>query len=230
MRFTLPERIIRVDEKETGDVSETVSGPSETRPWRDPRLLALLSLGVVFASLYLQLNVTLPLTLADRGIPATRIGLLSTLAAVAVLLGQPLLTKGWLARTDAFGAMSAGYVLLGIGLLANGFASSLWQFALATLLWSTGDLILLGRAYSLVADISPEHARARYFSVYGLCWGVAAVLGPFAGTQLLAEFGPLGLWSACAAACALLAVAQLPMRRLISGNATRSSETKALAA
>jgi MFS family permease len=214
MRFTLPARHHRVSK--TGAAKEPAADPSQARPWRDRRLLALLALGIVFASLYLQLNVTLPLTLVDRGIPASRLGLLLSLGAVTVLLGQPLLTKGRLARADDVGAMGAGYVILGTGLLANGLASSLWQFALATVLWSTGTLILMGRAYNLVAAISPERGHARYFSVYGLCWGVAAVLGPLAGTQILARLGPAVLWTACAAACGLLAAAQLPMRRLFA--------------
>lgn len=218
MRFTLPAKITHVADDE-------VAGP-QARPWRDRRLLALFTLGIVFASLYLQLNVTLPLTLEERGIPASRLGLLLALAAVTIFLGQPLLTRGWVARADAFRAMSVGYLILGIGLLANGLASTLWQFALATLLWSIGDLILLGRVYSLVADISPDNAKARYFSIYGLCWGFAAVIGPLAGTQLLAQLGPLWLWSACAAACALLAAAQPPLRRLVNGHGKRSANTE----
>ena len=67
-------------------------------------------------------------------------------------------------------AMAVGYAMLGTGLLANEFATTPPQFAAATVLWSLGDLVLLGRAHSLVATIAAEQARARYFSVYGLCW------------------------------------------------------------
>jgi MFS family permease len=216
MRFTLPARRHPVNKAEAA--KERADHRSLARPWRDRRLLALLALGIVFASLYLQLNVTLPLTLVDRGIPVSRLGLLLSLGAVTVLLAQPLLTKGRLARADDVGAMCAGYAVLGTGLLANGLASSLWQFALATVLWSIGALILMGRAYNLVAAISPEHGHARYFSVYGLCWGVAAVLGPLAGTQILTRLGPAGLWTGCAIACGLLAAIQLPMRHLIASD------------
>jgi MFS family permease len=108
-----------------------------------------------------------------------------------------------------------GYAMLNAGLLGNGFASPLAQFA-ATVFWSVGDLILLGRTNGLVADIAPEQSRARYFSVYGRCWGAAAVIGPFAGTRLLARSGPVGLWTGCAIACAVLACIQPGLRRLLS--------------
>lgn len=188
-----------------------------TSPWRDRRLMALLACGILFASVYLQVSATLGLTLGLRGIPASRVGLLLTVSALVVVAGQPLLSRGPVARLDPWSAMAAGYLLLGAGLLANGFAATLPQFAAATVLWSTGDLVLLGRAHALVADIAPERARARYFSVYGLCWGAAAVLGPVAGTQLLDRAGPRVLWVACAAGCGALALAQPRLRRLVSG-------------
>ena len=186
-------------------------------PWRDRRLMALLACGVLFASVYLQVSATLGLTLGLRGIPASRVGLLLAVSALVVVAGQPLLSRGPVSRLDPWSAMAAGYLLLGAGLLANGFAATLPQFAAATVLWSTGDLVLLGRAHALVADIAPERARARYFSVYGLCWGAAAVLGPVAGTQLLDRAGPRVLWVACAAGCGALALAQPRLRRLVSG-------------
>ena len=186
-------------------------------PWRDRRLMALLACGILFASVYLQVSATLGLTLGLRGIPASRVGLLLAVSALVVVAGQPLLSRGPVARLDPWSAMAAGYLLLGAGLLANGFAATLPQFAAATVLWSTGDLVLLGRAHALVADIAPERARARYFSVYGLCWGAAAVLGPVAGTQLLGRAGPRVLWVACAAGCGALALAQPRLRRLVSG-------------
>ncbi len=178
----------------------------EVSPWRDRRLLALLGAGVVFAGIYLQLSFTLGLTLVERGIPGARLGLLLTISAAVVTVGQPLLRRGWVARLDTWRAMAVGYALLGAGLQANAFSTTLLQFAAASVLWSIGDLILLGRAYTLVAAIAPDHARARYFSVYGLSWGAAAVFGPIVGTGLLARGGPVVLWTVCAIASALLAL------------------------
>lgn len=222
LRVALPSgRPVRAGDTGPGPDPDAAAGPGVDQggvnPWRDRRLMALLACGVLFASVYLQVSATLGLTLGLRGIPASRVGLLLTVSALVVVAGQPLLSRGPVSRLDPWSAMAAGYLLLGAGLLANGFAATLPQFAAATVLWSTGDLVLLGRAHALVADIAPERARARYFSVYGLCWGAAAVLGPVAGTQLLAHAGPRGLWVACAAGCGVLALAQPRLRRLVSG-------------
>lgn len=194
------------------DVARRTDAPG-LGPWRDPRLLVLLASGTAFAAVYLQVSATLGLTLEQRGIPAARVGLLLALSALTVVLGQPLLRWRRLSRLDPWTAMAAGYGLLGAGFLATAVAATLLQFAAATVAWSLGDLLLLGRAHALVAEIAPDHARARYFSVYGLSWGLAAVVGPFAGALLLAHRGPVGLWVTCALLCAALAVAQPALRR-----------------
>ncbi|HYJ67037.1 MAG TPA: MFS transporter [Nocardioidaceae bacterium] len=186
------------------------------RPWRDRRLLGLLATGVVFAAIYLQVNATLGLTLEVRGIPGTRVGVVLATSALTVVAAQPLLRRGPVARMSAWHTMACGYALLGAGLLANAVAATLLQFAAAAVVWSVGEVLLIGPAYAIVADIAPRPALARYFAVYGLSWGVAAVVGPFAGTQLLEHAGPEGLWCSAAIICWALTLAQWPLRRLVS--------------
>ncbi|MGH8894384.1 MAG: hypothetical protein ACRDWY_13935 [Actinomycetes bacterium] len=80
------------------------------------------------------------------------------------------------------------------------------------MLWSVGDLILLGRTYGLVADIAPRHCPRPVLLGVRPVLGAAAVIGPFAATQLLARSGPVGPWAGCGFACGLLAVAQPALR------------------
>lgn len=196
------------------------AGPRQPRaanPWRDRRLLALTASGVAFAAVYLQINTALGLTLDRRGISASYVGLLLAASALTIVAGQPVLRWRRFARLDPWRATAAGYVVLGSGLLATGFATTLPAFAAATILWSLGDLILLGRIYGLVADLAPAHARAQYFSVYGLSWGLATVIGPPTGTLLLDHAGPGPLWTAAAAVCAILAAGQPALARFVAG-------------
>ena len=190
--------------------------PRAASPWRDRRLLALTASGVAFAAVYLQINTTLGLTLDRRGISASYVGLLLAASALTIVAGQPLLRWRRFAQLDPWRAMAIGYVVLGVGLLATGFASTLTAFAAATVLWSLGDLILLGRVYGLVADLAPAHARAQYFSVYGLSWGVATVIGPPAGTLLLDHAGPGTLWVAAAVVCGVLAATHPALARFVT--------------
>ncbi|MEU6995754.1 hypothetical protein ABZ953_34520 [Streptomyces sp. NPDC046465] len=86
----------------------------------------------------------------------------------------------------------------------------------ATVVWSVGDLLLMGRVYAVVAGLAPAGAAGRYLAVYGTSWGVAGIAAPLVGTQLLERAGPAGLWSAMALACLLLAVLQPVLVRYVT--------------
>ncbi|MGZ4742092.1 MAG: MFS transporter [Oryzihumus sp.] len=188
-----------------------------TGPWRDRRLLALLAAGTVFATTYLQVTIALPLTVLDRGLPATLVGLLLTTSALTIVAARPALRLRRVAGLDDFAAMALGFALLGSGLLATGFATTALTLAAATVLWSLGDLVLFARIYTVVAAIAPATARGRYLAAYGTSWGVAAFVAPLLGTAVLTAAGPPGLWSGCAAASLLLAAAQPLLRRRLTG-------------
>jgi MFS family permease len=119
--------------------------------------------------------------------------------------------------------MSVGYVLLAVGLLGTGFVRSLPGFVVATVVWSLGDLVLLGRAYAVVAGLVPAGRRGGYLAVYGTSWGAAAVVAPLLGTGLLAHGGPPLAWSVLALLCLLLAAAQPVVRRVVSGGTPPAS-------
>ncbi|MCW2757576.1 MAG: arabinose transporter permease, partial [Nocardioidaceae bacterium] len=89
-------------------------------------------------------------------------------------------------------------------------------FVLATVLWAVGDVLLLGHPFAVVADLAPEGARARYLAVFGTCWGVAGVVAPLLGGAVLETSGPRVLWLGCAGVAVLLAVAQAPLRSLVT--------------
>lgn len=191
----------------------TTGGSARVRPWSDTGLLALLAAGTVFAVIYLQITIALPLTLTARGLPPASMGLLLTTSAATIIAAQPLLHRvRALARADHHTAMAAGYLLVAAGLILYARADSLPAFTVTTVLWSVGDAVLLGRAYALVAAVAPPEARGRYLAVYGLSWGLAAVLAPLAGTQLLSRWGPGVAWTTLAAASLALALAQPALR------------------
>jgi MFS family permease len=179
----------------------------------------MVALGTAFATIYLQITLGLPLTLLRRELPAASIGLVLAISAVTLVVGQPLLRT--LRKFDDFRVMSIGYLLLAVGLLANGFATTLPLFLAAAVVWSVGDLLLLGRAYTIVAAIAPEDARGRYLAAYGISWGIAGAIAPVAGSQFLAHLGPAGLWTTCAITSVVLAAFQPLLRRRLSPVGTR---------
>jgi MFS family permease len=194
------------------------AGGGTSAVWQDRRLLLMVAIGTVFAVIYLQIILGLPLTLLKRELPAASVGFVLATSAVTLIVGQPLL--GTLRKIDDFRVMSIGYLLLAAGLLANGFATTLPLFLAAAVVWSVGDLLLLGRAYTIVAGIAPETARGRYLAAYGISWGIAGAIAPVAGSQLLAHLGPAGLWTTCAIASVVLAGFQPLLRRRLSSLGT----------
>jgi len=194
------------------------SGPVEgrARPWRDSRLRLLLALGTGLAVVYLQITITLPLTVTARGFSPSAVGLLLTVSATTVVVAQPLLRVPRLRRLDDLSAMAAGFIVLAAGLALTGVATTLAAYVVATVVWSVGDLVLMGRAFTLVSAIAPEHGRGAYLAAYGTSWGIAAIAAPLVGTQLLDHTGPAVTWACLSVVCLLLAAAYGRARGLLS--------------
>jgi MFS family permease len=182
------------------------------RPWRDRRLMLLLGLGTLLATLYLQVTLLLPLTVTARGLPPSVIGVLLTVSAVTVVLAQPLAAARALRLMGDAAAMAVAFVVLAVGLAGTGLATSTTAYLAATVVWSIGDLLLMGRAYALVAAIAPEGRSSGYLAAYGTSWGFAGILAPVLGTQLLVSTGPLVTWLLMAGASLGLAAAYLAAR------------------
>jgi len=184
--------------------------------WSDRRLLVMLATGTVFAIIYLQITIALPLTITQRHEPVSAIGALLTLSTLTMLLAQPALNCSRIRLLSHFRAMAWGYLLLGAGLAGYGFATTIPAFAVATVAWSFGDALLIGRAYTVVAALAPHAKRAQYLAVYGISWGIAAIVAPPVGTWLLTLGGPRLPWLTMAAASLSLAALQPSLERRLT--------------
>jgi MFS family permease len=203
------------------------AGPSSAvaragRPWRDRRLLLLLGLGTGLAVVYLQITITLPLTVTARGLPVSLVGLLLTVSAATVVLAQPLLAHPRWRRLDDPIAIAIGFLVLAVGLALTGGATGAAGFLATTVVWSVGDVLIMGRAYALVSAIAPAMARGRYLAAYGTSWGAAAVVAPLLGTQLLERAGPGATWAWLGGACLVLAAAYGLVRPGVEADVIRS--------
>jgi len=223
MRATLPgdpRRLGRTSAGEVGEVGEVggaVGDAVEVRPWRDRRLLVLLGFGTLYALVYLVVMMGLPLSLARRGMAPADAGVLFTASAATVVATQPLLRLKRLTELSAPAAPALGYLLLGTGLAGYAVAHAPAASLAATVVWSLGDLLMLGYAYALAASLAPPGGIGRYLAVYGISWGIAGVAAPIVGTQLLERGGPVALWSTMAVLCLALALGQLLVARVVVG-------------
>ncbi len=191
------------------DPAEAAAGRS---PWRDPRLLALLTMQTGFAVVYLQSTFALPLSLTARGLPASTLAVLLTTSALTFIAGQPVLRHARIRRLSRQRMLRTGYLLMAAGLAGYAVASTLSAYALATVVVGFGDLLVIGHLMTAVAAVAPIAHRARYLAAFGTSWGVAAVLAPSVGAALLDLTGVAVTWCVLATLCTGLAVmvARLP--------------------
>jgi MFS family permease len=198
-------------------------------PWHDRALLLLLAAGTLFAVIYLQVMITLPLAMDHQGLQPADAGLLFTASAITICAGQPLMRWSPLHTLTEPVAFVAGYLLLALGLGGYALADGLVAYLAATVVWSTGDLLLMGRVYAVVIRLAPASAKGRYLAVYGTSWGIAGITAPLLGTQLLEQAGPAGLWSAMAVASLLLAVLQPALVRYVTSRSNDAPRRSARA-
>ncbi|MER5781077.1 MFS transporter [Streptomyces mobaraensis] len=183
--------------------------PEPVHPWRDRALWALFASGTAFALVSLQITMALPLTLAHRGLRPSDAGLLFGASAVTVVAAQPALRLRRLAALPDSVALALGHTLMAAGLAGYAPASGLPAFLAATVVWSLGDLLVLGRILGVVAELAPPGGADRYLAAYGVSWGIATVAAPITATQVLEHAGVTALWSGTAAVCLALAAGQL---------------------
>ncbi|MGW1765724.1 MFS transporter [Streptomyces sp. NPDC002073] len=204
------------------------SGP--VHPWRDRALRAVFLSGTLFAVVSLQITMGLPLTLARRGLEPADAGLLFTASAVTVVACQPALRLRRVASLPDSATLALGHVLLAAGLAGYATASALPGFLAATVLWSLGDVLVLGRVLGIVADLAPPGGADRYLAAYGISWGIATVTAPVTATQALEHLGATTLWAGTAVLCLALAAAQLLVVEPLIGPARRARARAAGAA
>jgi predicted MFS family arabinose efflux permease len=180
-------------------------------PWKDSRLLLLMTTGTAFATVYMLVPMALPLALAAADRPASDAGLLQTLAALVIIAAQPMLRRGGSITSRTV----AGYGFLAVGLAVAGSYPTMSGYVAATIVIALGDVLLLGYAYTLVAAIAPAGAKAAYFAVYGITWGVALTVGPPAMGRLL-DSGPRSFWFTCSAVMLATGIVQLVINRVIN--------------
>ncbi len=185
----------------------------------DRLLLSLVACVVVQAAVYMQAFTTLPLVVRDDGLGASGYGVVLGLNGVLIIVLQPVVL-GVLARRDRGLLLLVAGLLQGGGVALHGLADSLVGHSLVVVVWTVGEVLQAGLLSSVVAGLAPVHLRGRYLGVFGASFGIAGLVAPLAGTQLLARLGEGALWGVCAAAGAVSAVG---LRRVSDVAATRAA-------
>jgi MFS family permease len=184
------------------------AGPSIS-PWRDTRLLTFALISFLAFTIYFQNYVTLPLAITDQGLSVGDFGTILAVNGIVVAVLQPLLA-GQLGRFRQSVALTASYLLIGLGFGLTAFASGLLSFGATVAMWSIGEIVLMSVGTAYAVALAPADRRGRYLGVYGAAVAAAASAAPLLGSLLYQRSSAL-LWGVCAALGVALGIWQLTL-------------------
>ncbi|TWF74986.1 putative MFS family arabinose efflux permease [Pseudonocardia hierapolitana] len=174
---------------------------------RDPVMLAMAAIHVVYFTMFLQTFSTLPLVMAGDGYGPGTYGAVLALNGIVIVVVQPVAVR-LLDGRDTASVLAVSMLLVGIGGGLGAVVQSGAGHAGSILVWTLGQIgvsVMFGAAF---ADLAPADLRGRYMGVASATWSVGAVLGPLLGTVLLDHAGRTALWVACSATGLALFAAQ----------------------
>lgn len=164
-------------------------------------LIASMLMGVVYQQMYNSLSVYLR---DYHNIDPSGYGFLLTTSAITVILFQFWVTRK-IKGSPPFIMMALGtlFYMLGFGMF--GFVTFYWLFALAIVIITIGEMIIMPTSQALAANFAPVEMRGRYMAFFGLTWMLPATIGPSAAGIILDNYNPNLLWFIGAGLCAVSA-------------------------
>ena len=157
-----------------------------------------------------------PFAQNDLGLSTTRIGLLLTVNALAVVVAQVPVARLAEGRRRALLMALAGALFCGACLLVEvAEASRATAYAIlvtAVIAVGLGECLHTTALTPLVADLAPAHLRGRYMAVIGLCFWIGLAVAPTGGTALL-SVSPTAAFGVAAAVALAAAVSMLRLER-----------------
>ena len=194
--------------KQTGESQR----PQRFSVWRsyrracaDGALMSMVVLMFLYTLAYYQIVSGLPISMTQIGLGTDEYSSLLTInGGILCLLQIPAIAL--------FQRMSNTRVLvLGMSITAVGYAFQIgansWAtFAIATVLWTLGELGTFPIAATTVANIAPKDVRGTYQGLYNLVWSLSNAFSPLVGGWILNAFGSHVLWTCCTVMFVIVAI------------------------
>jgi predicted MFS family arabinose efflux permease len=150
---------------------------------------------LMFGMIYAQAHVTLPVAMADSGLPPSDYGLaIAVNGALIVLI--TLQAVRYVERLPRFVGMAIAALLVGAGFGLTELADTLPLYALTVVVWTVGEILGAAIAPVIVSEMSPPDMRGLYQGIFGSAWGLAFFLGPALGGLVYGRLGSEVLWVA----------------------------------
>ncbi|MBW3079956.1 MFS transporter [Bifidobacterium sp. 79T10] len=168
------------------------------RALTDWPFLSMVVLMFGYTIAYFQMTSGLPIAMTGLGMGTDQYSVLLTInGGMLCLLQIPAIA--------VFNRMSNTRVLV-LGMLMTAFGymfqigATTWHgFAVATVLWTLGELGTFPIAATTVANLAPAEARGTYQGLYNLVWALSNGAAPLVGGWVISGFGGRVLWICCTA-------------------------------
>jgi MFS family permease len=191
---------------------------------RDTVFLLMILLQIGYATIYFQGYSTLPLAMADDGLPSSTYGLVIALNGVVIVLVQPFLGKR-LAKFDRPKLLAASMLVVGLGFGLGAVVHDWWGYGLSVVVWTIGEIGFAAVIGAVFADLAPVDLRGGYLGMSGMAFGIGTVIGPLAGTNALDYFGPTVTWLGCALLGVLIFIGQFALAPALHARAAANAAT-----
>jgi MFS family permease len=163
--------------------------------FHDRRLAVFLIASVMVGIVFFQHESALPLFMVQflHMSPAFYGTLFTINTLLIVALEVPLnqATSRW----PNTWSLVAGCLLFAVGFGALAFVSSAAGILAMVIVWTFGEMMLFPAMAAHLGEVAPEALRGTYMGAYSMSLSVALTVGPWMGVELLADWGPLGVWS-----------------------------------
>jgi len=173
---------------------------------KDYAYLAFLVVSMLMGIVYQQMYNTLSVYLRDsHGIEPQGYGFLLTTSAIIVILFQFTTTR-LIKKRPAFIMMGLGVFFYMIGFGMFGFVTAYWLFAVAIVIITIGEMVIMPTSSALATNFAPVDMRGRYMAVFGLSWAIPATIGPSLAGLILDNYNPNLLWYLGAGICGVAVI------------------------
>jgi MFS family permease len=210
--LTLPEtKPETAEDKEDEDLLRTFIGYFKV--FKDLVFMQFILAAILMNTVYVQMNSTLPVYLRDiHHTPPSTYGIILSINAGLVVVFQFWVTRK-LASIPPMLMLALGTLFYLVGFGMYGFVGGFFMFALAMVIITIGEMILIPVAQALVAQFAPEDMRGRYMAVYGIAWSIPFAIGPYLAGLVMEKIDPNWVWYSCIILCAIAIFGFLRLQR-----------------
>lgn len=174
----------------------------------DRHLVRLLALQVALLLSMFQFMVALPIAMTAKGLGPADYGRAMAVNGVLIVLLQPASAR-LAARWPDGSVLAAAALLVGAGTGAYALCAAPWTYAVATGVWTLGEILFIPTLSAVVSRLAPPELRGRYQGLLSFAFGAGLALAPAVGGAVLGALGATALWSGAAALAGAVALGHL---------------------